>query len=269
MRRAAGAALSVAVTLAATLLVPFTTLSVAEAKGEPRLVIKGRAGAYATLRLRETVVVHPEQARSRASGTYSGFAIYTEEGRVSKGNAFFLPSWKEGGVEDGLLSYTNERIRLKPGEYRVYLFGDADAEIEVPLSKTRSPLHVTTNTPVEVHAESIDIMSLPIYQAEYRRPIDIPGGARAYVAAAAVVEHHQAGVMEACVAERDALDCVSGGDLPSVTAAFPSPGAVGQGHTMIHGAGSPTPGPMDILFRMGGIARPVKLLTFYLVVSLA
>jgi hypothetical protein len=121
-----------------------------------------------------------------------------------------------------------------------------------------------------VKAELLDLSIVPgLEHADTRVPIDVQPGSQAFLAATAVVEAHQAGFMETCVAQPGAADCLTGGDLPSMTAAFPSPGSVGEGYTTIHGAGTPTTtGPMEIIYRIEGAAKANHLLGFYLVVGL-
>lgn len=211
------------------------------------------------------MVLEISEAVVKTSGTYGGFHLYNPDTSRNLGTAFTIPNWDETGYPIGTLVYSYSSVNVPPGKYRINLYGDGVTHVTVPLEKGRS-LTLRPKKRLPVEAAVVDLQAMPpLHHGDVRVPVDVPAGAVAFVATVAVAEHHQAGYMESCIANQGAPTCAQGGETPSTSAVYPSPGSIGGGWTMTKAAGKPSEGPKEVRLRVEGISNPILLGGFYLV----
>jgi hypothetical protein len=159
---------------------PFPTMRWPSRQPAEELVLTAATTASTHVVLR--TAVHPRHHEATTTGgRYAGVYFVSDDGAVAAGVARLpKPAWDPAGAgtaDDSSLREIGDFSVLPAGGYTVYVFGDAETEVRVPVAGGERGLAATAATPANaVYRESLTTLGPTDTAATDRLPIEQDAG---------------------------------------------------------------------------------------------
>lgn len=249
---------------------PFPTLRWPSQQPAEALVLTAATTARTHVVL--PTAVHPRHHETTATGgTYAGVYFVSDDGAVAAGVARLpKPAWDPtgaGAADDSSLREIGDFSVLPAGGYTVYVFGDAETEVRVPVAGGEPGLAATATTPANaVYRESVTTLGPTDTAAEDRLPIEEDAGWAGVAGGWFGGATGQANAtFDGCLARRDAA-CATGDPYDDASTTAQVGGTTAYHFDVARGFLAE---PRDVVSRADvNAGTGAQMLTWYLLVQL-